>query len=529
MKRSILYAAGGLALVAALALSRTSPRLSAATNEQDNSLQTFTQILDVVEQKYVDDVNSQELIYGAIRGMLGTLDPHSAFLDPKTYKEMKEEQQGSFSGLGIVISLKGEDKELTVISPIEGTPAYRAGIRAGDFISQIEGKPTQGITIDEALERLRGPKGSKVTITIQREGYDQPLQYTLIRDDIPTVSIPYAYMVRPGIGYIRIKSFTQTTDSELEEKLRLLKSQGMEKLLLDLRWNPGGLLEQAVRVSDRFLKPNAMIVYTKGRLRRESDREYHAASRAEKVDMPVIVLVNKGSASASEIVSGALQDHDRALVVGETTWGKGLVQTVYPLSGNSGMALTTAKYYTPSGRLIQRDYHSFEDYLMGNNTEPDDKRESRLTDAGRKVLGGGGITPDVKVSLEEPSKFTDMLERRTAFFDYAVVYTTNHKNPPNKNTFKVTDDIVADFKRFLAKKKIEYTDKDIQENLDYVRLAIKAEIYGYHFGLVERQKVLSERDAQIQKALELFPLAQKVPMVADHSTTADDSAPNKNQ
>src|SRR5678816_2993340 len=248
VKRSILYAAGGLALVAALALSRTSPRLSAATNEQDNSLQTFTQILDVVEQKYVDDVNSQELIYGAIRGMLGTLDPHSAFLDPKTYKEMKEEQQGSFSGLGIVISLKGEDKELTVISPIEVTPAYRAGIRAGDFISQIEGKPTQGITIDEALERLRGPKGSKVTITIQREGYDQPLQYTLIRDDIPTVSIPYAYMVRPGIGYIRIKSFTQTTDSELEEKLRLLKSQGMEKLLLDLRWNPGGLLLSLIHI-----------------------------------------------------------------------------------------------------------------------------------------------------------------------------------------------------------------------------------------------------------------------------------------
>src|SRR5437867_1543082 len=196
-----------------------------------------------------------------------------------------------------------------------------------------------------------------------------------------------------------------------------------------------------------------------------------------------------------------MQDHDRALVVSETTWSKGLVQTVYPLSSNAGMALTTAKYYTPSGRLIQRDYHSIEDYVMGNNTAPDDQRESRFTDSGRKVLGGGGITPDVKVSLEEPSKFTDMLERRTAFFDYAVVYTTNHKNPPNKSGFKVTDDLVADFKRFLTRKKIEFNDKEIQDNLDYIRIAIKAEIYAYHFGLEERQKVLAERDGQLQKAL----------------------------
>src|SRR5262245_58551762 len=224
------------------------------------------QILDIVEQKYVDPVNSRDLIFSSIRGMLATLDPHSNFLDPKTYKEMREEQQGSFSGLGIVISMKGDEKELTVISPIEGTPAYRAGIRAGDIISQIEGKTTHGISIDDALDKLRGPKGSKVTITISREGYDQPLEYTLTRDDIPTASIPYSYMIRPGIGYVRIKNFTQTTDSELEEKLKLLKSQGMEKLVLDLRWNPGGLLEQAVRVSDRLLKNNSMIVYTRGRL-----------------------------------------------------------------------------------------------------------------------------------------------------------------------------------------------------------------------------------------------------------------------
>lgn len=514
MRRRLAYLALAIAAVAALAAARNTPRVTAATNEQDASLQTFTQILDLVEQRYIEQVDSRDLIYGAIRGMLGTLDPHSAFLDPKTYREMREEQRGSFSGLGIVISLKGEDKELTVISPIEGTPAYRAGIRAGDHISQIEGESTDGISIEEALEKLRGPKGSQITIGVLREGYDQPLEYTLIRDDIPTVSVPYAYMIRPGIGYIRIKNFTQTTDTELEEKIRLLRAQGMEKLLLDLRWNPGGLLEQAVRVSDRFLSRNSMIVFTKGRLRRESDREYHALGRSEKLDLPLVVLVNKGSASASEIVAGAIQDHDRGLVVGETTWGKGLVQTVYPLSGNAGIALTTAKYYTPSGRLIQRDYDSIEEYVAGLNTAEIDERETRFTDAGRKVLGGGGIAPDVEIALEETTQFADMLERRTAFFDFAVSYTTNKPKPPDPKKFAVTDAMITDFKRFLTRKKIEFTEQDIQDNLDYIRLGIKAEVFAYHFGLEERQKVLSERDIQIQKGLEVFPLAETVPIMA---------------
>ncbi len=517
MKRRLLYLAGALAIFVALAAARNTPRLTAATSEQDASLQTFTEILDVVQQKYADEVSTQDLVYGAIRGMLGTLDPHSTFLDPKTYKEMREEQHGSFSGLGIVIALKGEDKELTVISPIEGTPAFRAGIRAGDYIIQIEGKSTQGISTDDALEKLRGPKGTKVSITIQREGYDQPLDYTLVRDDIPTASIPYAYMIRPGVGYIRIKNFTQTTDTELEEKLRALKGKGMERLVLDLRWNPGGLLEQAVRVSNRFLKPNSLIVYTKGRLRRESDHDYVSVASPEKLDMPLIILVNKGSASASEIVSGAVQDHDRGLIVGETTWGKGLVETVYPLSGNAGMALTTAKYYTPSGRLIQRDYHSVEDYYLGNNTAPPEQRESRLTEGGRKVLAGGGIAPDVEIALQEPSQFSGMLESKTAFFDYSVVYTTNHKNPPQKDSFKVGDEIISDFKKFLLKKKVSFTEKDIQDNLDYIKLSIKAEIFAYHYGLEERQKVLSERDNQIQKALELFPMAEKLPVLANQS------------
>jgi len=494
----------------------------ASKADETLSLQTFNQILALVEENYVDEVDSQELVRGAIRGMLGTLDPHSALLVPKDYQEMREEQKGSFSGLGIVISMKGEENELTVISPIEGTPAFRAGIRAGDHISQIEGQSTDGITIDEALERLRGPRGTKVTISILREGYDQPLEYTLVRDDIPTVSINYAWMIRPGVGYIRIKSFTQTTESELDEKIRMLRAQGMEKLLLDLRYNPGGLLEQAWRVSDRFLKKNSLIVYTKGRLKRESDREYHSMGRSERFEMPLIVLVNKGSASASEIVAGAIQDHDRGLVVGETTWGKGLVQTVYPLAMGHGLALTTAKYYTPSGRLIQRDYDSLEDYVMGNNIAPEEERQTSYTDGGRKVLGGGGITPDVEVALDEPSQFTDTLERKTAFFDFAVSWTTNHPEPPDRATFQVTDAILADFKSFLAKKKkdIKVTDEDFKANLDYLKLAIKAEVFGYHWGMEARQRVLAERDKQIHKALELFPQASQLPILAEQERPA---------
>jgi len=330
------------------------------------------------------------------------------------------------------------------------------------------------------------------------------------------------------VGYIRIKNFTQTTDNELEEKIRLLQGQGMEKLILDLRWNPGGLLEQAVRVSDRFLKQNSMIVYTKGRLARESDRQYHAVGNTRKLGVPLVVLVNKGSASASEIVAGAIQDHDRGLVVGETTWGKGLVQTVYPLTGNAGLALTTAKYYTPSGRLIQRDYHSLEDYVMGDNIAPEDQRETRFTDSGRKVQGGGGIAPDVVVSLPEPDKFVDLLERRTAFFDFAVVYTTTHPEAPARGTFKVTNDIVDDFRSFLQKRKVEFTEKELQANLDYVKLGIKAEILAYHYGLEEKQKVLSERDVQIQKALELLPLADRPQMANTSRGDSPKENPNRN-
>ena len=513
MRKRLLVGAATVVLSMFLLSGRPYGPTGATTEGTDAGLQTFTQILSLVEDNYVEPVDSKDLVYGAIRGMLLKLDPHCSFLDPKSYEEMQEEQRGSFSGLGIVISLRGEDQELTVISPIDGTPAYRAGIRAGDVISQIEKGSTEGITIDEALEKLRGPKGSRVNIGVHREGIEELLDFSLIRDDIPTASIPYAFLIRPDIGYIRVKNFSQTTSRELDEKLAELEAKGMRKLVLDLRWNPGGLLDQAVKVSDTFLNPRDMIVYTKGRA-----RDSYQAFRSHRGDagsrIPMVVLVNEGSASASEIVAGAIQDHDRGIIVGQTTWGKGLVQTVYRLSQNAGIALTTAKYYTPSGRLIQRDFkESLDDYYAHRIDEADSERETRYTSAGRKVLGGGGITPDIEIALEDATKFEQAMERKSVFFDYAVRYIAQHP-AATAESLKIDDTTLSDFQEFVKSQKVEFTEDEWKESLDYSTTMIRAEIVGALGGLEDRQKVIVERDRQVLKALEVLPAAENIPIVA---------------
>jgi carboxyl-terminal processing protease len=497
----------------------------------EDYLRTFTQILELAESRHVDEVASEELIEGAIRGMLQTLDPHSNFLEPRSYQEMREEQRGSFSGLGIVISLRGDENLLTVISPIEGTPAFRAGIRAGDVIAEIEGDETLGMSIDDALILLRGPRGTQVSIGIGREGYDEVIPFTLTRDVIPTNSIQYSYMIRPGVGYIRIKNFTQTTERELKDELEILLADGMEKLVLDLRWNPGGLLGQAIRVSSQFLNEGDNIVLTRGRTNRANE-EYGVTEDGFHLDVPMIVLLNRGSASASEIVAGAIQDHDRGLVVGETSWGKGLVQTVYSLSNDSALALTTARYYTPSGRLIQRDYGSLEDYFSPMTAESDEDlaqegpvdpfaavpeegdgvEETFYTDGGRKVYGGGGIRPDYRVPSDKLTKFAELLERRSAFFEFATHYRAGHDDEePSQDTFSVDDGLLAEFKKFVAEvKQLESTDEDWVENLEYVKRGIRAEVLANYHGLEARNRVLSEGDRQLQEALKLFPTAARL-------------------
>ena len=326
-----------------------------ADQRPKDDLWTFGRILALVEDEFVGEADSKELVENAIDGMLQGLDPHSSYLSEDSFAEMRDEQRGRFHGLGIQITKRGPDKPLTVIAPIDDTPADRAGLRSGDVIAEIETHPTIDLTVQEAVRLLKGAKGTTVTITIERPGAEAPFQVTIERDEIPIQSLRVSYMVEPGVGVVRIANFNNTTATELDEALETLTEQGMQRLLLDLRGNPGGLLDQAVQVSERFLPEGKLIVFTRGRIP-GSNQDFVARSRDPWADLPLVVLVDSASASASEIVSGAIQDHDRGLLVGETTFGKGLVQRVIPLRSGGALAVTTAKYYTPTGRLIQRDY-----------------------------------------------------------------------------------------------------------------------------------------------------------------------------
>src|SRR5574341_1273628 len=327
-----------------------------AQEETYEKLKVFTEVLSIVQSNYVDEVNSKDLLYGAVRGMLETLDPHSSFMPPDIFKEMQVETQGSFGRLGIEITVR--ERQLTVVAPIEGTPADRAGLHAGDRIVEIDGKPTKDLTLQEAVRRLRGPKGSKVTIGVLREGWSEPKSFEIVREVIQVRSIRSKYL-GDGLDYVRINAFQERTGKDLEKAIEQLLKEGAKAFVLDLRNNPGGLLNQAVFVSDLFLDKGQLIVYTSGRMKNQ-DLRFTAEHSSNFPKFPMVVLVNGGSASASEIVAGSLQDHKRAVLLGTKTFGKGSVQTVIPLTDGSGLRLTTAKYFTPSGRSIH-----------GSGIEPD--------------------------------------------------------------------------------------------------------------------------------------------------------------
>ena len=321
----------------------------------------FTAALDQVDAKYVEKVDSDRLVYGAITGMLSTLDPHSSFMDPKAYAQLRERQEGHYYGLGISINVV--DGDITGMSLFEGSPAYQKGIRRGDVVSKINGDDAKGWTSDQAVSKLRGPRGTPVKVSIRRAGYDQLIEVEVVRDEIIIPSVPASFMISGDTGYIQLRDFSETTDRELGAALKDLTGKGMKRLLLDIRENPGGPLDQAIKVSNRFLKRGDLIVYTRGRIP-NSDQDYRAVENSDYTNLPLVMMANRRSASASEIVTGALQDHDRGLVIGETTWGKALVQSIYRLSEGAGLALTTAHYFTPAGRLIQRPWdETFDEYL----------------------------------------------------------------------------------------------------------------------------------------------------------------------
>ncbi len=325
-------------------------RWSAAQNTDSiyEDLRTFTEVFTTIKKNYVEDVNPHELIISAIKGMVNSLDPHSAYLTPEAYKEFQTETKGEFGGIGIQIGIK--DGVLTVIAPIEDTPAWKAGIKAGDKIMKIDGQSTKDMNINDAVSKMRGPKGKPVKLTIQRDEWKEPKDITIVRDIIKIKSIKYK-MIDKEIGYIKLIQFQEGTAQDLANALQSLKESGMQSLILDLRNNPGGLLQSAVDVSEQFLPPKQLVVSIKGRAGEKIDY-YTENLRASYTDIPMIVLVNQGSASASEIVAGALQDWGRALILGVQTFGKGSVQSLIPLSDGSALKLSTAKYYTPKGRSI---------------------------------------------------------------------------------------------------------------------------------------------------------------------------------
>src|ERR1700691_2715880 len=489
------------------------PAASATASGSDDtqeSVKTFTRVLSVVERNYADPVDTDKVIYdGAIPGMLHVLDPHSNFFDPKQYALFKEDQQGKYYGVGMTVT--GRDNQTVVLAPFVGSPAYKAGIRPGDIILKVEGKVCDGLTTTEVAEMLKGPKGTVVHISLGREGWDKPIEVSVTRDEIYRPAVEYYGMVKPGIGYVRIVSFNETTDSDVAEALKHLDSPQLNELVIDLRNNGGGLLNQAVGLADMFLDKNEIVVSHHGRL--SPERRYYALRGNQGLEVPVVVLINGQSASASEIVAGAIQDHDRGLIVGETSFGKGLVQTQFPLSEDTAMLLTTARYYTPSGRLIQRDYKNVSLYDYHYNPQKPARPEVKLTDSGRQVFGQGGITPDDTIAEPKPDDFEQTMYRRGVFYllPQGVGDFTRHylgEKPDITKDFVVNEEVINQLRKYLSDQHIHYTEPEIQDNLPWLKWQIKREVFTSVFGLNEGFKVALQDDPQLDKAVELIPQAR---------------------
>ncbi|MBC8646715.1 MAG: S41 family peptidase [Thermoanaerobaculia bacterium] len=512
-----IFLALSLLVAATIAGGALGERLFASPDRDMPSLDEYADILTTLGEWAPEAMPPEKFVYASIHGMLSRLDPHTAFLEPEDFSAMKEKQQGSFFGLGIQIQKRMG--RITVIAPMEGTPAYKMGIRAGDIITHVEDEEIrEDVTTDDVVRKLRGPKGTPVTITIRRAGLEEPMRMTITRAEIPTLSVPYAFLIGQDVGYIFLRDFTHTSSRELSAAVEKLEKQGMKKLILDLRYNPGGVLEQAVDVSDVFLPKGAKIVYTRGRTP-SSGQDYYAPGDGRHFDHTLVVLVNRGSASASEIVAGAIQDHDRGLVLGQRTWGKGLVQSVYTLPYGAGLALTTARYYTPSGRWIQRDYSDLLAYVNPEETvvteeAPRKTGEVFYTDAGRVVYAAGGITPDVVVKNEDrESKLLAQLLARGLIFNFAVDWLT--RNPDVSRDFELTPEVRDAFFQFAEKAKFmtaEQLKQAYQEdpNRQWIDLALRVDIVNARYGLEAGRRVQATGDPQIQKALTLFPEAARI-------------------
>ena len=477
-------------------------------------IQVYSEVLYHVRAEYVEEPNMSAVTKGALHGLLESLDANSSYLSPDEYKAFKQKKTTGKANIGATISKRFG--YAAIISVIPGGPADKAGLSSGDILESVDGQSTHDLSLAAVKARLVGDSGSRLDCAVIRARKVEPQKITIVREEVKPPAVQQQ-MLPDEIGYIKSVVLTKGKAAEIESKIKDLQKNGAKKLVLDLRNDSDGDEEEGVAVANLFLD-HGVIASLQGQ--KYTKVTYNAEPQKKVTDLPLVVLVNRGTASAAEIVSGAIQDHDRGLIVGEVTFGKGLVQTVYPLSENTGLALTTAKYYTPSGRLIQRDYNnvSLYDYYYAREQEDNPNnnantnsatpaKEVKLTDSGRTMFGGGGITPDVKVKPFKTTHFEDSLLVKYAFFNFAKHYLGNRHVDKN---FEVTDAVMQDFRKFLDSQKIPYTEADLTEGIDYVRSSIKTELFISEFGQEEGLRVRAENDPQVVAALNQLPKAKEL-------------------
>lgn len=486
-----------------------------------DQVKKFADVLGITSRYYVDNIDTQKLTEAAIRGLLEELDPHSTYISQEQLKRVNEDFQGSFDGIGVEFDVINDT--LTVVSPISGGPSEKLGILAGDKIVKIDGQNCVKIAREDVPKKLRGPKGTKVIVTVSRYGKSDLIDFEITRDKIPLYSVDASFMMNTDVGYLRMSRFAATTYDEFMQAMNKLRGQGMKMLMLDLRGNPGGYLEQAFKITSEFVPRGKKIVFTKSRTK--DFEEVYNSTGGSFTDLPLVVLVNEGSASASEILAGAIQDLDRGLIVGETTFGKGLVQRQFDLFDGSAFRVTTARYYTPSGRLIQKPYEGGKykhpmmlDTLEGDNIfhERDTKDTTRpvyKTLKGRTVFGGGGISPDYFVKLDTLTGYTVQLRRLNLFYEYVEGYlASNRKSIENnyknyiefRDGFVVDDNMLGNLKELARKKKVEFDAVAFSRDIDFIKISIKSQIARDLWGNEGNYAVFVSNDDQVQRALGLF-------------------------
>ncbi len=485
------------------------PASVSAQSEADvnASLKKFTQVYEAVESNFADKPDADNTVFkGAIPNMLRSLDPHSNFFDPKAYQLMREGQSGHYFGVGMYVG--SPEGKVIVMYPFVNSPAYRAGLRPADQIVAVDDTNTERATVPQVSAMLKGPKGTPVTITVRRTGHSEPMHFSLVRDNVPRGSVNYAFWLHPGIAYMRVEAFNETTSHEVDQALARFPESAIDGLVLDLRDNPGGLVQEAVNVADRFLRKGQLIVSHHGRASAET--KFIAKKGERGREYPIVVLVNRGTASAAEILTGALQDHDRAWVVGESTFGKGLVQAPFPLSGNSALLLTIAKYYTPSGRLIQRDYEhqGLFEYLSRSEDGKVNSNDMRKTDGGRVVYGGDGIRPDEKYEVPKLTPLEATLTDDLVFFFYAPQFFAGRTGPALTKDWTPDFQVLGDFRAFAAKRGVTFPKADFNRDESWIRERLREELFITAFSKEDSDRLAFQNDPEVSKGAGSLPASK---------------------